>query len=63
MTTFTRTNGVHARFASLMSAGFKATRRLFRHHARQARPDYLDDRLLKDVGLSHWDVDLMRRHW
>jgi uncharacterized protein YjiS (DUF1127 family) len=25
--------------------------------------EQLDDRLLRDVGLSRWDVTVMRRHW
>lgn len=35
----------------------------FRRRRVYATLEKLDDRMLRDVGLSRWDVVQMRRHW
>ena len=35
----------------------------FRRHQTLAELRGLDDHILKDVGITRLDIDMMRRHW
>lgn len=48
---------------SRIAHGFRTITAPFRRARTAADLSQLDDRLLKDVGLTRFDVDLMRRMW
>ena len=48
--------------ASLSALATRLRKALARRRSL-ARLDDLEDRQLRDVGLSRWDVREMRRHW
>jgi|EndMetStandDraft_4_1072995.scaffolds.fasta_scaffold3438050_1 uncharacterized protein YjiS (DUF1127 family) len=54
--------GAPALFTSLASGLGSLLKPIIRRRTL-AKLDELDDRLLKDIGLTRFDIDAMRRHW
>jgi len=47
----------------LLSTALGTLTGALRRRRRLVRLEQLDDRMLRDIGLTRWDIDSMRRHW
>jgi uncharacterized protein YjiS (DUF1127 family) len=63
MTTLSQARSARRATTSLFTAFLRALFGQSRRRRSLAELDGLDDNLLKDVGLSRLDIDMMRRHW